>query len=69
MGLVGIFKMTSASAKTADSVDLKEQECDLAEAYARSASQDKKIAEEFDATLADGLVGVQKIPKDADAAL
>ena len=65
----GIFKMTSAPAKTVDSADLKEQEGSLAEAYAQSASQDKKIAAEFDATLADGLVSVQKTPKDAQADL
>ena len=60
--------MTSAPAKTVDSADLKEQESYLAEAYAQSASQDKKIAAEFDAILADGLVKVKKTPKNADAA-
>lgn len=43
-------------AKTADSADPKDQESDLAEAYAQSAEHDKEIAAEFHATLADGLV-------------
>ena len=46
---------------------LTEQESYLAEAYAQSANQDKKMAAEFDATLADGVVNVQKTPKGAHA--
>ena len=37
-------------------LQLTEQESYLAEAYVQSASQDKQIAAEFEATLGDGLV-------------
>lgn len=49
-------------------LQLREQEFNLAEAYAQSASQDKKIAAEFQATLADGLVNAQNTPTGAHAA-
>lgn len=49
-------------------LQLTEQETLLAEAYAESASQDKLIAAEFDATLADGLVNAHGTTKGAHAA-
>ena len=55
-------------AKALHLLQLTEQESYLAEAYAQSASQDKKMAAEFDATLADGLVDMQSTPKGAHAA-
>ena len=55
-------------AKALQLLQLTEQESYLVEAYAQSASQDKKIAAEFDATLADGLVNVPSTPKGAHAA-
>ena len=58
----GIFRMKNAPRKTAESAYIKNQESDLAKAYAQSASQDKTIAAEFEATLADGLVRVKKAP-------
>ena len=48
--------MTNVLARTVESVNLTEQEQSLAEAYAQSADHDKKIAAEFDAALADGLL-------------
>ena len=44
MGLAGagIFKMTNIPAKTVDSANPTEKEQSLIEAYAQSASQDKK---------------------------
>jgi Arc/MetJ-type ribon-helix-helix transcriptional regulator len=55
-------------AKALQLLQLTEQESYLAEAYAQSANQDKKIAAEFDATLADGLAKAQKTPKGTHAA-
>ena len=55
-------------AKALHLLQLAEQESYLSEAYAQSASQDKKMAAEFDVTLADGFVKVQKTPKGAHAA-
>ena len=55
-------------AKALQLLQLTEQEGYLAEAYAQSASQDKEIAAEFEATLADGLASVQNTPKGANAA-
>ena len=55
-------------AKALQLLQLTEQESYLAEAYAQSVSQDKKMAAEFDATLTDGLVNVQNTPKGAHAA-
>ena len=55
-------------AKALHLLQLTEQESYLAEAYAQSVSQDKKMAAEFDATLTDGLVNVQNTPKGAHAA-
>lgn len=52
-------------AKALHLLQLTEQESYLAEAYAQSASQDKQIAAEFEATLDDGLV--QNIAKGAHA--
>lgn len=49
-------------------LQMTEQESYLAEAYAQSASQDKQIAEEFDAMLNDGLVNVQNAKEGAHAA-
>ena len=46
-------------AKALQMLQLTEQENDLAEAYSQSASQDKNMAAEFEASLADGLVSVQ----------
>ena len=61
----GIFRMTNELVKAVNSANLTVQEQSLAEAYAQSADHDKKIAAEFDATLADGIVNVQKAPSDA----
>ena len=55
-------------AKALQLLQLTEQESYLAEAYAQSASQDKQIAAEFEATLGDGLLNAQNAPKDAHAA-
>ena len=55
-------------AKALHLLQLTEQESYLAEAYAQSASQDKQIAAEFDATLSDGLVNVQNAKEGAHAA-
>jgi Arc/MetJ-type ribon-helix-helix transcriptional regulator len=55
-------------AKALHLLQLTEQESYLTEAYAQSASQDKTMVAEFDATLADGLVNVHKTPKGAHAA-
>ena len=55
-------------AKALHLLQLTEQESYLAEAYAQSASQDKQIAAEFDATLSDGLVNVQNAKQGAHAA-
>ena len=55
-------------AKALQLQQLTEQEGYLEEAYAQSASQDKEIAAEFEATLADGLASVQNTPKGANAA-
>ena len=52
-------------AKALHLLQLTEQESYLAEAYAQSANQDKKMAAEFDATLADGLINVQNTPSGA----
>ena len=60
----GGFRMTNVPVKTAESAEPNGQESDLAEAYAQSVSQDKKIAAEFDSTLVDGLANLQKISKD-----
>ena len=55
-------------AKALHLLQLTEQESYLTEAYAQSASQDKTMVAEFDATLADGFVNVHKTPKGAHAA-
>ena len=55
-------------AKALHLLQLTEQESCLAEAYAQSASQDKQIAAEFDATLSDGLVNVQNTTQGTHAA-
>ena len=55
-------------AKALHLLQLTEQESYLAEAYAQSASQDRQIAAEFDATLNDGLVNVQNAKEGAHAA-
>ena len=57
-------------AKALQLLQLTEQESYLAEAYAQSASQDKQLAAEFEATVGDGLVDglVQNTPKGAHAA-
>ena len=55
-------------AKALQLLQLTEQESYLAEAYAQSASQDKQIAAEFEATLADGLVNAQNTRTGAHAA-
>ena len=55
-------------AKALHLLQTTEQESNLAEAYAQSASQDKQIAAEFDATLSDGLVNVQNAKEGAHAA-
>ena len=55
-------------AKALHLLQLTEQESYLAEAYAQSASQDKQMAAEFDATLSDGLVNVQNAKQGAHAA-
>lgn len=55
-------------AKALHLLQLTEQESYLAEAYAQSASQDKLMAAEFDATLADGLVNAYNATKGAHAA-
>ena len=55
-------------AKALHLLQLTEQESYLAEAYAQSANQDKQIAAEFDASLADGLVNMHNTPKGAHAA-
>ena len=55
-------------AKALHLLQLTEQESYLAEAYAQSASQDKQIATEFDATLSDGLVNVQNTTQGTHAA-
>ncbi len=57
-------------AKALQLLQLTEQESYLAEAYAQSASHDKQIAAEFEATLGDGLVDgvVQNKAKGAHAA-
>ena len=55
-------------AKALRLLQLTEQESYLAEAYAQSASQDKQIAAEFDATLSDGLVNVQNTTQGTHAA-
>ena len=55
-------------AKALHLLQLTEQESYLAEAYAQSASQDKQIAAEFDATLSDGLVNVQNTTQGTHAA-
>ena len=57
-------------AKALQLLQLTEQENYLAEAYAQSASQDKQIAAEFEATLGDGLVNglAQSTPKGEHAA-
>ena len=57
-------------AKALQLLQLTEQENYLAEAYAQSASQDKQIAAEFEATLGDGLVNgqAQSTPKGKHAA-
>ena len=52
----GVIRMKNVPVKTTDSADIEKQESDLAEAYAQSAEHDKKIAAEFHASLADGLV-------------
>jgi metal-responsive CopG/Arc/MetJ family transcriptional regulator len=54
-------------AKALHLLQLTEQESYLAEAYALSASQDKKIAAEFEATLADGLLSEQNASEGAHA--
>ena len=51
----GIFKMTNASTKTVDLVNLTGQEICLDEAYAQSANEDKLMAMDFEAALGDGL--------------
>jgi len=56
--------MVNASAKIVDSANLTGKEQSLIETYTQSASQDKKIAAESDATLADGPANVQETPKD-----
>ena len=60
----GIFRMKNATVKTAESTDLKEQQSDLAEAYAQSAEHEKKIVADFDATLADGLLNTHVQTED-----
>ncbi len=55
-------------AKALQLLQLTEQESYLAQAYAHSASQDKQIAAEFEATLADGLVNAQNTPTGAHVA-
>lgn len=55
-------------AKALQLLQLTEQESYLAEAYAQSASQDKQMAAEFEATLGDGIVSAQSTPKGAHAA-
>ncbi len=55
-------------AKALHLLKLSEQESNLAQAYAQSASDDKQIAAEFDATLADGLASAQNTPQSAHAA-
>ena len=55
-------------AKALHLLQLTEQESYLAEAYAQSASQDKQISAEFDATLGDGLVNVQNTTQGTHAA-
>ena len=54
-------------AKALHLLQLTEQESYLAEAYAQSASQDKQMAAEFDATLADGLTNMQNASEGAHA--
>ena len=65
----GIFDMTNVLPKTADSAEPNGQESDLVEAYAQSASHDKQIATEFDGTLADGLISVNKALNETEAVL
>lgn len=56
-------------AKALHLLQLTEQESYLAEAYAQSASQDKQIAAEFEATLNDGLVkGVANVKSVSEGA-
>lgn len=55
-------------AKALHLLQTTEQENYLAEAYAQSAAQDKQIAAEFEATLADGLVTVQNATEGTNAA-
>jgi metal-responsive CopG/Arc/MetJ family transcriptional regulator len=55
-------------AKALHLLQMTEQESYLAEAYAQSASQDKEMAAEFDATLTDGLVSVMSSSKGVHAA-
>ena len=55
-------------AKALQLLQMTEQESYLAEAYAQSASQDKKMAAEFVATLADGLINVRNTPSGAHEA-
>ena len=63
----GVIRMKNVPVKTTDSADIEKQESDLAEAYAQSAEHDKKIAAEFDATVSDGLLSVQKTQKGSVA--
>ena len=62
------YLMDKNPAKALQLLQLTEQESYLAEAYAQSASQDKQIAAEFEATLADGLVNAQNTRTGAHAA-
>ena len=55
-------------AKALQLLQSTEQESFLAQAYASSASDDKKIAAEFEATLANGLVKVHSASKGKHAA-
>jgi hypothetical protein len=52
----GIFKMTNTTTKPVNLANLTEQKISLAEAYAQSASQDKLVDKEFEASLGDGLI-------------
>ena len=52
----GIFRMTNQSINPSSSVRLTAKELSLTKAYAQSVDQDKLIATEFEAVLADGLV-------------
>ena len=61
--------MTSKPAKAVNPSSLNDKKICLDKAYEQSADQDKEIAAEFDATLADGLVNAQgcllAVPEEA----